>query len=174
MPLSQAGPQDLPAIAALVNSAYRGDSSRQGWTTEADLLGGQRTDPEILAHDLAATPGARLLALRDDPAGLLGSVWLEPTGEAGTWYLGMLTIRPDLQDRGLGRSLLQAAEAAAADLGAQRIRMTVISVRAELIAWYERRGYRPTGATQPFPYGDWRFGEPRREDLVFVVLEKAL
>ena len=175
MPLSRAGQQDLPAIAALVNSAYRGDSSRQGWTTEADLLGGQRTDPETLARDLAATPGACLLALRDDPAGpVLGSVWLEPTEEAGTWYLGMLTIRPDLQDRGLGRSLLQAAEGAAAELGARRLRMTVISVRAELIAWYERRGYRPTGATQPFPYGDLRFGEPRREDLVFAVLEKAL
>jgi ribosomal protein S18 acetylase RimI-like enzyme len=174
MPLAQATPEQLPEVAALVNSAYRGDSSRQGWTTEADYLGGQRTDAATLARDLAAQPGARLLTLRDDPAGpLLGCVWLEPAG-GDAWYLGMLTVRPDLQDRQLGRTMLAAAEAFAKGEGARRIRMTVVSVRHELIAWYERRGYRATGQRKPFPYDDPLFGVPAVEGLEFVVLEKAL
>jgi ribosomal protein S18 acetylase RimI-like enzyme len=158
-----------------VNSAYRGESSRQGWTTEADYLDGQRTDRATLTRDLAATPGARLLTWRDTPEGpLLGSVWLEPVGDGEAWYLGMLTVRPDLQDRGLGRALLAAAEAEAAAAGARRIRMTVVSIRDTLIAWYRRRGYAPTGEIRPFPYGDPLFGEPKRPDLEFVVLEKRL
>ena len=108
MLLDQATPADLPAVAALVNSAYRGDSSRQGWTTEADYLGGQRTDAETLGADLAANPGARVMVLRDG-RDLLGTVWLEPKTPT-TWYLGMLTVRPSLQDRGSGRRLLAGAE----------------------------------------------------------------
>lgn len=174
MPVFPATPADLPAVAALVNSAYRGDSSRQGWTTEADYLGGQRTDPATLAEDLAAQPEAVLLTLRDEPAGpLLGSVWLEPK-DAGVWYLGMLTVRPDLQARQLGRELLGAAEAYAAARGARRIRMSVVNIRDTLIAWYERRGYGRTGETAPFPYDDPRFGEPLRDDLEFILMEKAL
>jgi ribosomal protein S18 acetylase RimI-like enzyme len=157
-----------------VNSAYRGESSRRGWTTEADYLDGQRTDAASLARDLAADPQARLLLLRDDDATLLGSVWLEPVGDGETWYLGMLTVRPDIQDRGLGRTLLEAAERAVREAGGSRVRMTVVSIRDTLIAWYQRRGYALTGETRPFPYEDQRFGEPRRPDLEFVVLEKAL
>jgi ribosomal protein S18 acetylase RimI-like enzyme len=175
MPLFSAAPAELPAVAALVNSAYRGDVSRQGWTTEADYIDGQRTDAEALAADLAANPRAKLLVLRDTPdADLLGTVWLEPVGEGEAWYLGMLTVRPDLQARQLGRSLLKAAEASAAAAGARRIRMTVISLRDTLIAWYQRRGYALTGETQPFPYGEARIGRPSRDDLSFVVLEKPL
>jgi ribosomal protein S18 acetylase RimI-like enzyme len=165
---------DLDAVAALVNSGYRGDSSRAGWTTEADFLGGQRTDAEALRADLAARPGAVLLTLRDEPEGeLLGSVWLEPRG-ADVWYLGMLTVRPDLQSRQLGRTLLAEAERHAQARGARRMRMSVITVRDTLIAWYERRGYVRTGETLPFPYGNERFGIPLRDDLQFAVLEKAL
>jgi GNAT superfamily N-acetyltransferase len=162
-------------VAALVNSAYRGEASRQGWTTEADYIDGQRTDAATLARDLAETPGARVYLLREDNDGpLLGSVWLEPTEDGKTWYLGMLTVRPDLQDRGLGRGLLAAAEAQAAALGAKRIRMTVVAIRDTLIAWYQRRGYALTGETRPWPYDQPIYGEPRRGDLSFVVLEKAL
>ena len=165
---------DLDSIAALVNSGYRGDSSRAGWTTEADFLGGQRTDAEALRTDLAARPDAVLLTLRDEPGGaLLGSVWLEPQGP-DVWYLGMLTVRPDLQARQLGRTLLDEAERYAASRGARRMRMRVITIRDTLIAWYERRGYVRTGETLPFPYGDARFGVPMRDDLRFEVLEKAL
>ena len=169
--LSPAADQDIEAIAALVNSAYRG---RGGWTSEADLVGGQRTSPTDLRRDLAATPDALLLTLRENAdTPILGVVWLEPSTD-GAWYLGMLTVRPDYQDRKIGRDLLAEAESHAADLGATRLRMTVVSVRASLVAWYERRGYRRTGETQPFPYGDHRFGEPKRDDLEFVVLEKRL
>ena len=173
MPLYPAAARDLPAVADLVNSAYRGESSRAGWTTEADYLGGQRTDAATLARDLAQ-PGAMLLTLRDDPHGeLLGCVWLEPA-EPGVFYLGMLTVKPTLQDRQLGRTMLAEAEAVAKAQGARRIRMTVVNVRDTLIAWYERRGYALTGETRPFPYDDPLFGLPQREDLEFVVLEKAL
>jgi ribosomal protein S18 acetylase RimI-like enzyme len=174
MPLYRATDADLPAVSDLVNSAYRGDSARRGWTHEADYLAGQRTDAATLRSDLAAQPEAMLLMLRDAPdAELFGCVWLEPHG-ADVWYLGMLTIRPDLQARQLGRTLLEAAEAAAADRGARRLRMTVINIRDRLIAWYCRRGYVLTAETEPFPYGDQRFGEPTRDDLHFVVLEKRL
>ncbi|OXE36150.1 MAG: GNAT family N-acetyltransferase [Phenylobacterium zucineum] len=171
MLLDQATPADLPAIAALVNSAYRGESSRQGWTTEADYLGGQRTDPETLAAELAANPGARIMLLRDG-ADLLGTVRLEPKG-GGTWYLGMLTVQPGRQDRGAGRALLTAAEDLARSEGIQRLEMTVVSIRHELISWYERRGYMRTGETKPFPYDDPKFGEPLVEGLEFVVMEKS-
>lgn len=174
MPLYPALSSDLPALAALVNGAYRGDSSRRGWTTEADYLGGQRTDADTLARDLAAQPQAVLLALREQPdSEILGCVWLEPAGD-DAWYLGMLTVRPDLQAVRLGRGMLEAAEAAAQARGARRIRMTVVNVRDTLIAWYERRGYALTGETKPFPYDDPLFGLPQRPDLEFVVLEKRL
>jgi ribosomal protein S18 acetylase RimI-like enzyme len=129
----------------------------------------------VLARDLAGTPGAQLLVLRDgegDPP--LGSVWLEPVGDGTTWYLGMLTVRPDLQDRKLGRTLLREAEARAAKAGARRIRMTVVGIRDSLIAWYLRRGYGLTGETRPFPYENRDIGQALRRDLDFVVLEKAL
>ncbi len=164
---------DLPAVADLVNAAYRGDSSRAGWTTEADYLAGQRTDADTLARDLAASPGALLLVARDAPEEPpLACVWLEPARD-GAWYLGLLTVRPELQDRQLGRLMLAEGEAAAKARGATRIRMTVISIRSELIAWYERRGYAATGERQPFPADDPKFGIPLR-DLEFVVLEKPL
>ena len=174
MRLTPATPDELVSVAGLVNSAYRGESSRAGWTTEADDIGGQRTDAATLAADIAANPAARLLITRDEPGGaLLGCVWLEPA-EPGVWYLGMLTVRPDLQDRQLGRALLAAAEDFAAGQGAGRIRMTVVSIRSALIAWYERRGYALTGERRPFPYNQPVFGEPLRPDLEFVVLEKSI
>jgi len=173
MPLFPAADADLSVIADLVNSAYRGDSARQGWTHEADYLGGQRTDEPSLRASLAP-PGAQLLVWRDEPDGAaLGCAFLEPA-EGSTWYLGMLTVRPDLQDRRLGRDLLQAAETVAANHGADRVRMTVINIRDTLIAWYRRRGYEPTGETRPFPYDEARFGVPQRDDLSFVVLEKPI
>jgi ribosomal protein S18 acetylase RimI-like enzyme len=169
MYLAPATDGDLDEVAVLVNRAYRAD---EGWTNEASYLGGQRTSMETLRADLATAPEAVLLTLRDGRDGpLLGVVWLEPAGE-DAWRLGMLSVRPDLQDRKLGRRLLEDAEAFAIARGARRIRMTVIAIRDTLIAWYERRGYRATGEREPFPYEDQRFGLPNRDDLDFVVLEK--
>jgi len=171
MHLTPAIDEDLEDIASLVNRAYR---AGEGWTHEAAYVAGDRTSAAALRADLAAAPRAVLLTCRDEPDGpLLGVVWLEPAG-AEAWYLGMLTVRPDLQDRKLGRQLLEDAEAFAITRGARRIRMTVVSVRDTLIAWYERRGYRLTGEREPFPYEDQRFGVPNRGDIDFVVLEKQV
>jgi ribosomal protein S18 acetylase RimI-like enzyme len=172
---------EFPAIVDLVNSAYRGQGAQAGWTTEAGYIDGQRIDLDSLKEDLAEAPNAVLLTLRDEDGGpLLGCVWIEPDAEVppkdaergDAWYLGMLTIRPDLQDRQLGRALLTHGEIYAQGLGAKRVRMTVVHLRDTLIAWYQRRGYALTGETKPFPVGE-RFGKPQRE-LSFVVLEKAL
>lgn len=167
---------EIPALVELVNSAYRGDSSRGGWTTEADLLGGQRTDVDTLGEQLRAAGTTVLVA--EEAGRLLGCVLVEPvTSSVGVLeaYLGMLTVDPRIQTRGIGSVLVQAAEAFARDaMSARAIRMTVIAQRSELIAWYERRGYARTGETQPFPYGDARFGLPKRDDLHFVVLRKKL
>lgn len=173
MPLFPVSTPELPDIVRLVNAAYRGDGAKAGWTHEADYIAGQRIDLAMLHRDLE-TAGARVLAWRDAPDGeLLGCVWLEPAGEEA-WYLGMLTVHPDLQDRGLGRQILESAERHAAELGARRIKMTVVGIRDSLIAWYGRRGYVLTSEREPFPYGDARFGEPLRNDLDFVLLAKTL
>ena len=162
---------DIAAIVALVESAYRGEVSKQGWTTEADLLDGQRTDPEGVRALIEAPDGRILLA--EDASRLLASAHLE---RHGAWaYFGMFAVRPDLQGGGIGNAVLAECERIAREeWGCGEMRMTVISVRPELIAWYERRGYRATGETRPFPYGDPRFGLPRRDDLEFIVLAKAL
>ena len=168
--LAPARDADLATAAALVNGAYRGQTARQGWTHEADYLDGQRTDEATLRAELAAKPDARLLLLCEDGAehALLGCVWLEPARD-GAWYLGMLTVRPDTQARQLGRTLLAGAEDLARQAGVRRMRMTVVSRRDTLIAWYERRGYALTGEILPFDHG-----EVQRDDLSFVVLEKPL
>jgi ribosomal protein S18 acetylase RimI-like enzyme len=174
MLLKPAVEADYAAIVDLANLAFRGSGPIASWNTEAVFIEGQRLNESLLREDLAAKPEAQLLMYRDDPDGpLLGTVLLEERKE-GVWYLGLLTIRPDLQKRQLGRGLLAAAEDFARARGGRRIRMTVVNVRDTLIAWYRRRGYRLTGETQPFPYGDERFGRPLRDDLHFVVLEKDI
>lgn len=166
-----ATPEDVPMLVALVTRAYRGEASRAGWTTEADLLDGGRIAPEVLAGDLAR-PGSRVLvAERGGEAVACAHV----ATEADAAYFGMFAVTPELQGQGVGDRVLGEAERIARDELAQpRMRMTVIDLREELIAWYLRRGYRRTGITRPFPYGDERFGIPLRDDLRFEVLEKDL
>jgi GNAT superfamily N-acetyltransferase len=163
---------DLHALHDLVHRAYRGDSARGGWTHEADLVDGQRTDmPALVA--MLADPAQRVL-VADENGILTGCVAIADRGD-GTAYLGMLSTDPQLQGKGLGRELMAAAERAAADaFGATRMEMTVIRQRGELIAYYERRGYALTGEERPFPLDDPRFGIPRRRDLSFVVLAKRI
>jgi GNAT superfamily N-acetyltransferase len=171
MVLREATKADLPEVVELINLAYRGEV---GWAVETQYIEGQRVDLASLREDLAANPDALLMIWRDERDGrLLGSVWLEPS-EDEAWYLGLLSVRPDMQDKQLGRRLLAAAEDVARKNGARLVRISVISVRHTLVAWYERRGYELTGETQPFPYGDERVGRPLRDDLHFVMLEKRL
>lgn len=162
---------DASALVALVESAYRGEASRAGWTTEADLLDGQRIDVEGLVETLGK-PDSRVV-LSEDNGKLLGCAHVERQNDYG--YFGMFSVRPNLQGVGLGNALLAECERIAReDWRCASMRMTVISVRDELIAWYERRGYRRTGRYKPFPYGDARFGIPKRDDLRFEWLEKVL
>jgi ribosomal protein S18 acetylase RimI-like enzyme len=164
-----AGVADIPAVLALVQSAYRGDSGRRGWTTESDLLDGQRTDAADIAELLARPDSLVLLAERDGR--LLASCHVEKLPEGG--YFGMFAVDPLQQGDGLGKAVLAEAERTARERWQCRaMHMTVIVQRGELIAWYERRGYRRTGRYKPFPYGDERFGIPLRDDLRFEVLVK--
>lgn len=179
---------DRDAIIALVTSAYRGDASRAGWTTEADLLDGPRVAPEVLEHDLVRPRSVVVLAERDEApstppapeAGALASVrrivaCAHVCDDGGAGYFGMFAVDPTRQGGGFGDAVLRECERIAReDWQLPAMRMTVIDIRDELIAWYERRGYRRTGIKKPFPYGDARFGHPKREDLRFEVVEKAL
>lgn len=162
---------DLPEIAALMNLAYRGGDP-DSWNSES-YIAGPRTSEALLREEIAAHPNGFQLVWRRDDGKLQGSVWLAPKGD-GLWYLGSLTVDPAAQNGGLGRTLLNAAEAWVKKHGGSAIRMTVINIRAGLLAWYQRRGYRLTDETEPFPYGDDRFGVPQRDDLHFVVLTKTL
>lgn len=165
---------DIPAVVALMNRAYRGHGASAGWSTETGYIAGDRTTEALVRADLRDKKDAALLKWEAVPgAALRACVWLEPVGD-GIWYLGSLAIDPDQQNSGLGRVVLAAAEDWARQRGATRIRMSVVNVRDALIAWYGRRGYERTGETTPFPYDDTRFGTPLRDDLAFVILEKDL
>jgi ribosomal protein S18 acetylase RimI-like enzyme len=174
MLLEPATEADYPEIIQLVNAAYRGvDEKVRSWNVEAGILEGARTDESLLREE-ASAPGANLLVHRDPQGGsILGTVLLVPA-EHDFWYLGLFTIRPALQNQQLGRKLLSAAEDYVRACGGHSICMGVLNVRHALISWYQRRGYTRSGKTQPFPYGDDRFGKPLRDDLEFVILEKVL
>lgn len=162
---------DVGEVVALVESAYRGESSRLGWTTEAHLLEGQRTDAAAVGDDIRREGSFVLLA--EGAAGLVACAHLERRG--GAVYFGMFAVRPGYQGAGTGGVVLAEAERIARErFGAARMEMQVIAQRRDLIAWYERRGYKLTGDTRPFPYGDERYGRPQRNDLHFVVLAKEL
>ncbi len=167
--ISKATLQDVPELNILVNSAYRGESSKKGWTTEEHLLGGIRTDEEDLSELLKKE---NVTILKYTELGkIIGSVYLER--QADKLYLGMLTVSPELQGGGIGKKLMQAAEDLAKENNIPKVSMTVISVRKELIKYYERRGYKNTGETKPFPMNDPKFGLPK-QDLEFIVMEKEL
>jgi ribosomal protein S18 acetylase RimI-like enzyme len=167
--ISKAEPKDLEAISTLVNSAYRGDHAKKGWTTEADLIDGTRTDAAALA-DVINEPGTTLLKYERDGK-IIGCVELRSTG--GKMYLGMLTVEPGIQGGGIGKEMLKAAEDFARAQSCQSVYMTVITIRTELIDWYKRHGYVDTGKRKPFHFSDPRFGQPK-QPLEFLVLEKRL
>jgi len=159
-----AGSADLRDLHLMVERAYRGDSARRGWTHEADLLTGPRIAFASLEAMVADIRQRLLVAERSNA--IIGCVALIPQ-EEGLVYLGLLCVDPEAQAGGVGKAIIAAAEDAAITMGANRIEMTVISVRRELIAYYERRGFRRTGEKRPFPV---ELG-PRLE---MVVLEKPV
>lgn len=174
----RAGAGDVAEVVALVESAYRGEASRAGWTTEADLLAGRRTDAASVAA-LVAQPGSVVLVATAPPpgardgGGIAGCCHLRREG-AGA-YFGMFAVDPSRQGHGIGRSLLaEASRVAAGEWSSRLMRMTVLRQRDDLIAWYRRLGFEPTGRSEPWPYGDETFGVPLRDDLEFVELARPL
>ncbi len=164
---------DIDDYVLLVGSAYRGEASKQGWTTEADLLDGQRLDAEM-AREMLHEPDSSIVLVRNTAGEAVGSVYLRRP-VAGVAYLGVLAVSPHGQGQGVGSALLNLAEAWVVERwGAHSLKMTVINKRDDLIAYYVRRGYEPTGLVEPFPYGDDRFGVPKVDDLEFVELVKTL
>ncbi|MEQ1616932.1 MAG: GNAT family N-acetyltransferase [Terricaulis sp.] len=166
---------DIPAALALIEKAFRGESASRGWTHEADLLGGQRTDAQALTA-IIENPDERLI-LAERGGALCGCVMLANKGmreDRRIGYLGLLAVDPDLQAGGIGGVLVNEAERLAREFGAEIMEITVIKRRVELIAWYLRRDYALTGREEPFPLDDPRFGLPKTRDLSFVVMAKPL
>lgn len=162
---------DLPKVEGLVNSAYRGEYAKKGWTTEAYILDGQRTDQGKL-QELVQLPGSEiLLALKETTDEIIGCVNI--VRETDAIYFGMLTVEPSRQGKGIGKLMLLEIEKVAKKLGLHKIRMTVIRGRTELVSYYERFGYKKTGRTEPFP-NDPRYGIPKHGELVFEEFEKDL
>jgi ribosomal protein S18 acetylase RimI-like enzyme len=171
MSIRPATVSDVEELSALINRAYRAEGAQAGWTNESWLIAGPRTNPAGLLRTLTEGRWKVLLLLRE--TALIGCIAVEPIG-ATTWYLSLLAIDPQYQAGGYGRLLLSEAEGYVRARGADKARMTVIQLREDLVAWYERRGYQCTGATEPFPYGDESVGTPTRSNLHFLVLEKSL
>ena len=159
--------EDASSLASLVNSAYRGETSRKGWTTEADFIDGTRID-EAGVHLLLDRPGTLVLKYIEHEK-IIGCVELATRGDE--LYLGMLTVSPELQGSGIGKKMLFEAEAIAKRQNLKAIVMRVLSERDTLIAWYKRHGYSETGAREPFAFTEARFGFPKRP-LEFIVLRK--
>ena len=167
---SKAEISDVTALNILINSAYRGESSKAGWTTEADMLDGQRTDEEDLKN-IMNKPGCYILKYTNEAGEIIACVRLEKHAEK--MYLGMLTVSPALQNAGIGKQMMIASEQFAKEQNCKAVYMQVIKGRDELIAWYERQGYKDTGKRKPFPHGDPRFGIPKMQ-LEFIIMEKSV
>lgn len=161
---------DVPTLVSLINLAYRGESAREGWTHESDLVQGLIRTDEATVSRLVRDPDGTVLKYLDDQHRLVGCVHLQRQGER--LYLGMLSVQPRLQGRGIGKALLAESEAYARQHGCGTIFMRVISARQELTAWYLRHGYRPTGTRTPFVV-DPKYGVAV-QPLEFVVLEKRV
>lgn len=167
--ITKASLEDIPGLTILINSAYRGESSKKGWTTEAHLLEGKRTDEQEMTQIFLDTKNTILKFTENNT--IIGSVLL--VEKENQLYLGMLTVSPELQNSGIGKKLLAEAENHAKSLGLSSIIMTVISVRGELIAWYKRHGYVDTGKREAFPESGIHI-TVSEEPLEFIYLEKRL
>jgi GNAT superfamily N-acetyltransferase len=161
---------EAPHITALIERAYRGEESKSGWTSEADLLTGPRTSVDEIAA-IMRDPLARFLVADAADGGLAACALIR--NEQGSGYFGMFAVRPDIQGAGLGKAMLAAAERCIKDLWRlETVYMTVINLRQDLIAYYERRGYRRTGERKPFPFD--AVTSATRKDFHLTVLRKSL
>jgi ribosomal protein S18 acetylase RimI-like enzyme len=167
--ITKATLENVSQLNTLINSAYRGESSKKGWTTEANILEGLRTNEKELSETIL-NPKNTILKFTENKQ-IIGCVLLVEKEQQ--LYLGMLTVSPELQNSGVGKKLLQQAALHALELGLPRIVMTVISVRDELIAWYKRHGYEDTGVREPFPASAVHI-PITEEPLEFIVLEKRI
>lgn len=167
--ISAANIQDIPSLLHLVNNSYRGEKARKGWTHEADIVDGDVRIDESSLKEMIQNPNAVVLKYVENDK-VIGCVHLEK--QSHKLYLGMLSVLPQKQAQGVGKKLLKASEAFAKENNFNTIEMTVISMRNELIAWYERNGYKKTGETKPFP-DDGKFGNPK-QPVEFIVLQKKL
>jgi ribosomal protein S18 acetylase RimI-like enzyme len=170
MVISKATAFDATAIVQLLNSAYRGEPSTKGWTTEAHLIAGNVRTNETSVINVLDQNGSVILKCTNDEGTIVGTVNLQQHGNR--LYLGMFAVSPHLQGSGIGKLLLNAAEAHAKDVGCSSIYMSVISVRTELIDWYKRHGYIDTGERKPFQE-DGLTGR-HLQPLEFSILEKAV
>jgi N-acetylglutamate synthase-like GNAT family acetyltransferase len=170
MNIINATEKDIPELVALLNSAYRGEGSKKGWTTEADMISGELRTDEANLKKLMQIPDAIFLKAVNEENKIEGCVFLDIRGNR--LYLGMLSVSPALQAKGTGKELMKAAELHARKNNCEAIFMRVISIRDELISWYQRQGYQKTGATEPFPEND-PFGTPTRT-FHFDIMEKRL
>ncbi len=167
--ITKATVADVSTLNKLINSAYRGESSKKGWTTEAMLLEGKRTTEAELTKIIQDKKNTILKFTEKNR--IIGCVLL--IEKEAQLYLGMLTVSPELQNSGIGKKLMRQAEIHASELGLTKIVMTVISVREELIAWYKRNGYVDTAAREPFPASGIHVAISN-EPLEFMVLEKRI
>lgn len=168
MNISKATLQDIPQLEILINSAYRGEESKKGWTTEADLLDGIRINADGLKKIINEPSSVILKCCSDN--NLVGCVYLKKNNNK--LYLGMITVAPLLQAGGIGKKILKASEKYAVEKKCDAIEMRVISVRHELIAWYQRHGYHNSG--KKLPFGDEQALSVQTQPLEFIVMEKSL
>lgn len=168
--ITKADVEDAAHLVQLLNSAYRGESSKQGWTTEADLIAGERRTDEANLIAVMHQPGSVILKYTNHDGEIIGTVNLQQHGNR--LYLGMFSVSPHLQGGGIGKELLKAAEVHAKTVNCSSIYMSVISVRAELMDWYKRHGYVDTGDRKPFAEDD--LTGKHLQKLEFAVLEKNI
>jgi ribosomal protein S18 acetylase RimI-like enzyme len=168
--ISIASFEDITALKNLLNCAYRGENSRHGWTTEADLIAGDTRINEQMLKEVIDQPGSVILLYKNEQKKITGCVNLQKHEEK--LYLGMFSVKPQLQGHGIGKKLLEASEKFAIQVKCTSIYMTVISVRTELIDWYQRHGYRDSGERKPFKE-DGITGR-HLQPLEFMIMEKVL
>jgi ribosomal protein S18 acetylase RimI-like enzyme len=171
MNITQANLADVNELDKLVNSAYRGEESKKGWTTETEILDGIRIDEEALQL-LLVKPATTILKATNENGKILGTVCLEVA--SNELHLGLFAVSPLAQGNGIGKSLLIAAAQHAVENNCAKIVISVISNRVELINWYKRHGYVPTGGSIAFEEIEGRFGDPKVSDIMLIEMEKVI